>query len=254
MDNENNEENSVESLMIDSIQFPGIGEVAVDILDLGINDFCDNELVKKIPVLGMLVSAGKGISQIRENLFARKITLFLNGIGQIDPKEREDFFRNNCAGKDERKKLGRKTLEVLDSIDDSDKADFIGYIFKVYMKLKISWYERDLLFKAVRSTSLDSICFLLEFNTSWTTYNRSPDSQGYMVEELKIAGLLDEREAPEGDWDDGGKQVTLTSLGELINSLNYFQQENYKSLLERLNENHIEHKVENVFKYRKDLL
>ena len=124
-----------DSLVIDSVDLMG------DYLVLGIDSVLNDEIIKEIPILKSLLSAGKITKSIRERNYMKNLVIFLNELnsGNIDEKKLKKHQEElNSNPKKAEKELGR-VLIILDQTIDNIKSSIIGKIYKEYINQTIEW-------------------------------------------------------------------------------------------------------------------
>ena len=124
-----------DSLVIDSVDLIG------DYLELGIDSVLNDEIIKEIPILKSLLSAGKITKSIRERNYMKNLVIFLNELnsGNIDEKKLKKHQEElNSNPKKAEKELGR-VLIILDQTIDNIKSSIIGKIYKEYINQTIEW-------------------------------------------------------------------------------------------------------------------
>lgn len=124
-----------DSLVIDSVDLMG------DYLELGIDSVLNDEIIKEIPILKSLLSAGKITKSIRERNYMKNLVIFLNELnsGNIDEKKLKKHQEElNSNPKKAEKELGR-VLIILDQTIDNIKSSIIGKIYKEYINQTIEW-------------------------------------------------------------------------------------------------------------------
>lgn len=117
-------------------------EIAQDYVELGIDSIVDNEVIKNIPIVKSLVSAGKIINSIYERNLAKNLLIFLNELnsGNIDKEKLNKHINVLKNPKQSEKELGR-FLIILNQTIDNEKAVLYGKIYKAFINQKIAWDE-----------------------------------------------------------------------------------------------------------------
>lgn len=116
-----------------------------------LDNFCDDALVKSIPILSNLTNAGKAILSFRDRYLIRKIGIFLYQLESLDSYTIENFF-SKLESDSYRNKIGEKILILLDSADDDEKAKITGELFKRFVSKKMSKDTFDLICETVNKT------------------------------------------------------------------------------------------------------
>ena len=98
-----------------------VGELAADTVMKG-------DVLEAVPFVGLAFKALKAKDTVSDALYARKLVGFVNGIGDLAPKEREKAAAQLL--KQDAQVAGETILLVLDRITDLDKPELLGLLFK----------------------------------------------------------------------------------------------------------------------------
>ena len=91
-----------------------------------------------IPYLKAIVAFHKTWETLRDQLFLKKVLMFLrNPLRNISKGERVAFFDKLKEDPKEAQKLSGSLVLLLDKMDDMDKAEMLAKIFEPYVKGKI---------------------------------------------------------------------------------------------------------------------
>lgn len=115
-------------------------DITPDILELGLEELTQNEVVAKLPVIGTLVSFGKGVVAIRDWFFVKNILAFLRGLHSVAPEKRKNWL-DQLQNDNFQAKVGEELLSLIDKINDSKKNEIAGRIFAAYLEERIT-YDR----------------------------------------------------------------------------------------------------------------
>lgn len=105
-----------------------------EISELGIEEIVNNELIKKIPVVNVILGFSKGIKEISDVFFLKKLFKFLSEVDLIPLYKRVEFLSENFSKRDFEEKL----LFLLSKLDDLDKPKIIGKLFRAMVYKKIT--------------------------------------------------------------------------------------------------------------------
>lgn len=109
-----------------------ISSITKDLVEAGIDSITKDEFLKNIPVVNTVHSLIKIGTSIREQIFIRKIIKFIFQIREI-PLEIRNEYINNLEEKDKRQEVGEKILVIIEKIDDIDKAEILGKLFRAHI-------------------------------------------------------------------------------------------------------------------------
>jgi len=121
--------------LIGSIASPLTG-LSKEMLEIGIDEITDNEVVKKIPILSSIIAGYRTFIAIREYQFMKKIMQFLFEQKGLSERERKIWLLK--MDEKEQVKIGEVTLELLDKVNSMHKAKILGIIFCRLIAGKIS--------------------------------------------------------------------------------------------------------------------
>jgi len=118
-------------------------DLTIDYSELFLDDFLDNEVVNKIPIIKTFVGVIKTGVVINQLWFAKKLLTFISEFnkGSIDSKKLVDF--KNRFDKDEkyRKKLVEIIMVINDKFLEIEKSKISAQLFKSYVEEKIDYEE-----------------------------------------------------------------------------------------------------------------
>ncbi len=107
-------------------------EAALENAEALIDVLIDNEILKGIPVVGTAIKAIKGAGDIRDRLFAAKLSTFLKSLERVGPDLKEKIRQRVAENPDQSRKVGETVLLLIDRLADLDKADIIAKVFIAY--------------------------------------------------------------------------------------------------------------------------
>jgi hypothetical protein len=175
-----------------------VTDISIDIAETMIDSVLKDDLLKDIPVIGMIISLCKVGACIREkNLLAQTIT-FINSFnnGSIDPEilrsHREELENNP---KKAERELGRIIL-LLDSHTDLIKSKILGRFYRAYIRGLITWEKFSELAKANKQLFITDYKILIGLNSKKIDINdKVSEDREYKLLRLMSLGLVFERRA-----------------------------------------------------------
>lgn len=129
--------NALNVTIIDS----DLTEVSKACIESGIDSIMNDGLLKDIPIVGMLVGLVKTGQSFSNFLFLRKILSFLNGIDDIDPKERGEMINKIDESQKYKNKVGEQLLFTINHSEDDIKSGYIGTLFRTFITKEITYDE-----------------------------------------------------------------------------------------------------------------
>lgn len=209
--------NKIEESMLESISSSALSSIAVDGSEFLLDTLIENEALRSIPVLGSIVNFAKGSLQIRDAIFSKKVALFLSKLNDLDAKQRKDFIDNNYRDPKSAKKLGGTLIEVLDHLNESAKALYIGSIFKSFVQEKITEDEMKRAFRVIDRIFLEDLYHLKSFPQS---REKNWDIPWVVLAEFESIGLIrmdvSFMGAPTDEKRYQTKNFSLTPVGKLF--------------------------------------
>ena len=136
-------------------------EATLENVEAVIDAATDNEILKNIPVVGTAVKLVKEAVDIRDRMFAAKLTTFLQALNETTPEAREKLRQKIASSPDEAKEVGETLLLVLDKTTTLKKAEIIAYIFIAYTLEHITATDFRRLLDATDQAFIDDLIDLL---------------------------------------------------------------------------------------------
>ena len=136
-------------------------ELSGDIVELTIDQFIENDLLKDIPFFSIFYKSITTVKGIRDALFAMKVYKFIKEFEIIKQNERSKFLDKITTNRKERIKVGQTLMMILDKIDEVDKTQIIASLFAAYIKSNITKSEFTQLCSTVEKSFLDDLYLFL---------------------------------------------------------------------------------------------
>jgi len=131
-----------------------ITHVTSDILEIGIDNFLEEGLLKEIPIVKSIIGVKNVGIAIRDKIFLKKIISFLFEIKSIPEEKRKKFIKKLNNNSKYNHKVGEKLIVIVDRLDDYNKSKLIGKLFCYTIQGRID-YDTFL-----RLSSIINNCFL----------------------------------------------------------------------------------------------
>ncbi len=132
----NEEANKIVNIITDD----AILDAGQDLLELTVDELSNNELIERLPIVGLAIAAGKTLYGIREIQFARKILVLLQEIKNVDEYKRANFKKQFEDSK-KQYAAGRVILELIDKASNEEKARIIGKLFALHLSNSIKYTD-----------------------------------------------------------------------------------------------------------------
>lgn len=182
--------------------------------EIALDAALDPGLLKDIPVAGTLVSVGNIAFTIKDRIFLKKVSRFLNSIQDI-PQAQVDAFLAALEQQGTKEKVGEKLLLLLDKQEELDKAMWLGILFSAYVRGEISRHDFDLLSHAVTAAFLGDLEHISIFLDK---VSLGDDALGAALFSYGLADLavrVTSSETEEGEFP-SKKHYTLNTYGKLL--------------------------------------
>ena len=204
---------------------PSLGDAISELAEIGIDSMMESELVKSVPVVGIVIGATKTVVNIRDRYFLRQTGIFINSFnnGTINDdvleKHREKIASDSAWAEEE---LSRVII-LIDRTLESYKAKMLGNAYRSYVMEEITWADFCELSAVIDKLFVEDIPLLRDISNG-EVKETTPETI-HKVERLNSLGLLIAATITMVGAS-AAKQVKLSILGELLirhcyeNSLN----------------------------------
>jgi hypothetical protein len=163
-------------------------DLGADGADMAIDLLTESELLKDIPVAGLIYKLGKAMSSIPDAIFLHKVGRFLHTVNDSTTKsQRIEFSEKLRADKNERDRLYGSIFLKIDKFDNLSKSDIFAKIFSCFIVNKIRKEEFLDLSSALNLVSFED---LIRFSKSYWKSRNKFFMQVYGGDEEKYYGNL----------------------------------------------------------------
>ncbi|MEQ6167183.1 hypothetical protein AAOE16_08310 [Ekhidna sp. MALMAid0563] len=116
---------------------------SLDLVEMGIDSFIDNEIIKEIPFVNILVGVSKAGISIRDKYNAKKLLLFIKEFnsGSIDEKKLQKFKAKFESNESFRAKVVEQIMVFNDRFITEEKSKISANLLKAWIEEKINWEE-----------------------------------------------------------------------------------------------------------------
>lgn len=133
-------------------------DISADGADIAIDLLTDSELLKDIPVAGLIYKLGKTLSSIPDVMFLHKVGRFLKTVNEkTTENERITFAEELKKDKDKRDRLYSAIFLKIDKFDDVTKSDLFAKIFACFVTNKVRQTEFIALSSALNLATLEEM-------------------------------------------------------------------------------------------------
>jgi hypothetical protein len=132
---------SIEQSLISEIKGTSISELTGGFSELVLDSFLEEGLLRDIPIFGFLYKSYKGVIGIRDRLFIKKILDFLVQLRNIPQEKRVKFIEELDTSSQETVRVGQTLIMILDKLDDLNKSEVIGNLFKATVLEQLTYED-----------------------------------------------------------------------------------------------------------------
>lgn len=178
---------SPEMSLIETIGKSNLSDLALDTTEALLDQLLQGGLLRDIPFVGSLVNLTKAGVDISNYLFLRKTARFLYYLKDVPEEERRRFIVQLGVDEKFKKRVGENLFLLLHRLDDMQKPELLGRVFKAYMEGKIDNLTFQKLSAAVDRIRIYNVPYLLEF------YSKPPDPKeedDEALQDLAFCGLV----------------------------------------------------------------
>ena len=138
-----------------------------ELIEVGFDHFIKNsDILKDIPIISSIFAALKGIDNISNVLFLKKIQKFLIESQDISSDKKDDLIRRIDSDSKYKTKVGETILMIIDKHNDYSKSVYLGKLFR---ELLLGNIDYDIFLKL--SNIIDR-CFIPDLNDLMPLYNK----------------------------------------------------------------------------------
>jgi hypothetical protein len=138
-------------------------DLSVDGTDLAIDLLTESELLKDVPVAGMVYKLSKTLSSIPNAIFLNKLGKFIKTVNEKTTKEqREKFAEELKKNKSDRDSLYNAIFLKIDKFDHISKSDLFAKIFACFITNQIRREDFTALSSVLNLSSLEELRSFLE--------------------------------------------------------------------------------------------
>jgi hypothetical protein len=194
------------------------------ILELGIDAFSKDGLVKDIPVVGILAKGYNVVQKIKLIAYVKKVGKFFNELKDIPVAEREKFITQ--IDKNYKRLFDAIHIQIA-RLNDEEKARLIGKLFKAAIREEIKIDDFKRYSNMIESVFLPDFVLLeaTSFGLIGRSIKESLYKQGFLDQKRNDAevqmfahGSMAKAKRPEYEINDFGKQIIKICFPESENS------------------------------------
>lgn len=133
-------------------------DIGADSADIAIDLIAESELLKDIPVAGLVYKIGKTVGSIPNVIFLHKVGRLIKTVNdKTTETERMAFAEKLNTSKEDRNRLYSQIFLKIDKCDDIDKPDLFGKFFACFIKNKRAVKEFTALSSVLNLAALEEL-------------------------------------------------------------------------------------------------
>lgn len=132
---------SIELALVNSVAQANLENLIGDVAETTLDAMTQNGLTREIPIFSFISNIYNGVVAVREQIFLRKIHKFLCVFKEIPRREREEFIERLGIDTGTRIKAGQALILLLDRLDDVEKPELVGRVYRARLGNRISFDE-----------------------------------------------------------------------------------------------------------------
>jgi hypothetical protein len=204
--------------LVETIKDENFQDVIAGLGETGIDYLFDEGIIKEVPFVGSIFGLTKVTTSIQDKLFTKKIFKFLFQLGKTDATNRRKQIEKIDNDPNYKTKVGEKILYIIDKCDDSEKAIYIGQLFRLYIQEVIQYEDFLRASKCIEMTYLSDLKRFIKERRDFIRMDEASDMIGTgLMTPYYISG-----DKSYGDTESGTLMLTVSPVGRIIQQfLNY---------------------------------
>ena len=141
-------------------------------------------VLRDTPVLGSIVGVFRTQRNVRDYLFARKLTTFLENLSSVKPEDTREFNESTESDPEFGRKVSEHLTLLLERMDDVEKAPLLARAFAAFLKKGISLVEFKRIARAIDMCMPEDLREVHNFD-------HANDAHGDITHNLAASGLIE---------------------------------------------------------------
>lgn len=162
-----------------------------DYIEIGIDSFINDEILKEIPIVKSIVSVLKIGKNIHDRNLLKQTLTFINEFNKNNiSKEKLNKYRESIENNNKKceEELGRVLL-LLNSYVDKEKSTMLARLFKAYINMEINWNKFCEYSEIINRLFIQDLDLLKKIYYSQVN-DTSDRNDIYRVERLNSLGII----------------------------------------------------------------
>lgn len=137
-------------------------DIIIDSGEIIIDSLIDNEILKAIPVLGTSLNIVKGIKDIRDWTYLRKVKAFVENLGDITEEQRSKLIEKSRIDQKSRLKFGEALFTTIEQSNTTVKMEYLAVAFEAFLNDDIEDYDLRAICYAIDNTYIDDLILIID--------------------------------------------------------------------------------------------
>jgi hypothetical protein len=133
------EPNGLGNSFVETIAHSELGETIPEFMDVSIDLFLDDGIIKEIPIIKSIWALIKSTVKVSDYLLMKKILLFFNATSIIDCATRKNFVKQLSENPKFKQRVGEQIMLYIDRLDDIEKPSMVGNAFNGFIQGEINF-------------------------------------------------------------------------------------------------------------------
>lgn len=132
---------SISQSFTEALNNNDLTDLAKEGLEISFDVCINNEILKAVPIVGIIAAIVKTSKNIMDVFFLRKLVSFLKGVSDIQPEKREAMIKKIDKSNKYRQKIGDFLLFQINHCDDDLKAFYLSIAFRAVINEELSYED-----------------------------------------------------------------------------------------------------------------
>lgn len=197
--------------LIRSVATESVADLIGNISETALDVALESGILKDIPIVGSIIGAMKAGRDIRNNIFLKKIGIFLSELSKNTQEDKEAFI-SKFDTEEKKNEFGEAVMLLLERADDMNKPVLIARVVSAHIRGHVSYK------KSMRLCAIIGRCYTLDLELLKGFKDGVQGDETPIAESLLAAGLLSSGGFDGGTFenDDAGIIFTLNEYGRLL--------------------------------------
>ena len=126
--------NKISKSLFETISNSELKDLSVDIIEVFTDNFLEEGIIKELPFIKTIYSIYNTGITIKDKLLIKKLLYFLKEFKDVDTKKRLELINEIDRSETYKTKVAEKLILIIDRVDEYEKAEIVGKLFKAFLK------------------------------------------------------------------------------------------------------------------------